>query len=136
MEYSKIFSKIQGAYEESFHFLKIFGIFGIKNQTRFRKLVAVFTVLAIVVYVLASLVFGYTSVKDFGRFVEHTTIFVSVIEVTVRLINMAVHQRKIVEIAESFQEVKKFDEDDIVKKAEISLNRCLTDEYLLSNVNF
>jgi hypothetical protein len=125
MENCKIFSKIHGAYEESFHFLKFFGIFGIKNQTRFRKFVVVFTVLAIVVYVLASLYFGYTSVKDFGQFVEHTTISVSVIEVTVRLINIAVHQRKIVEIAESFQELKKFDEDGIVKKAEISLNRML-----------
>jgi hypothetical protein len=43
--------------------------------------------------------------------------------VVVRFINIAIHRRKIVEIAELFQELKKFDENEIVKKAEFSLNR-------------
>jgi hypothetical protein len=100
--------------------LKIFGAFGVKNQTRNRKLATFFTLLAIIVYPLVSLIFGYTSVQNFAQFVEHTTIFMGIFEVVVRLVNIAVRKTKIVEIAESFQELKKFDENEIVKNAEIS----------------
>jgi hypothetical protein len=123
MDNSKIFSKIHEGYKDSFQFLQIFGIFGLKQFKRDRKLVAVFSTLGIVVYPIISLIFGYTSIQNFGQFVEHTTVFLGIFEVAARLINLAARRTKIVEIAESFQELKKFDENGIVEKAEKSLDR-------------
>ncbi len=123
MENSKIFSKIHEAYKKSFQFLQIFGIFGMKQFTRGRKLVTIFAILWIIVYPMISFIFGFTSIQNFGQFVELTAMFIGFFDAVVRFINIAIHRRKIVEIAESFRELKKFDENGIVKKAEISLNR-------------
>jgi hypothetical protein len=125
MDDSKIFSKTHEASEESFRKLKIFGAFGIKNQTKDRKFVVVVSILWIIVYPLISTIFGFTSIQNFGQLVEHTTSFMGTFEIVVRLINLTIWKTKIVKIAESFQELKKFDENGIVKKAEISTKRML-----------
>ncbi len=76
MDNSKIFSKIHETYKESFQFLQIFGTFGMKQFTRDRKLVTIFAILWIIVYPLISFIFGFTSIRNFGQFVELTTMFI------------------------------------------------------------
>jgi hypothetical protein len=125
MDNSKIFSKIHGAYKDNFRKLQVFGIFGMENHTSSDKLVRVLITLVIVVYPMVSLTFGFTSIQNFAQFVEHTANFLCIADAFLRFINIAFWKNKILEIAELFQELKKFDENDIVKKAETSLKRLM-----------
>jgi hypothetical protein len=121
MDDSKIFSNIHGAYKESFEILQGFGIFGAENMG---KLWTTFIVM-ILLYPPLAFIFGYKSIDRFGDFVEHTAVFVLLFGVFVQLVNVGIRQNKIIKIAELFQELKKFDESDIVKKSEIFLERTM-----------
>jgi hypothetical protein len=64
-----------------------------------------------------------SSIKSFGEFVEHAAVFVGIIDACIRLINIRIWKNQIIEIATSFKELKKFDENEIVKKREIFIKR-------------
>jgi hypothetical protein len=121
---SKIFSKSHEAYEGSIKKLQIFGIFE-KDHSKSKMMITIFILTAIILYPMTSLLLGLKSIENFGEFVEWATLFVGISDVAFRSINVAVHQTKILEIAELFQELKKFDENEIVKKIEISLKKVL-----------
>jgi hypothetical protein len=124
MDDSKIFSKTHEAYKESFEILEDFGIFGTGNPTKMEKLWKVFISIVILYPPLAFLL-GYGSVESFGKFVEYTALFVALFDVAVRVTNARIWQNKIIEIAELFQELKKFDESEIIRKSEITLKRVM-----------
>jgi hypothetical protein len=121
---SKIFSKVHEAYEGSIKKLQVFGIFE-KDHSKSKMLITIFILTAIIVYPMTSLLLGLKAIENFAAFVEWATLFVGISDVAFRSINVAFHQTKIVEIAELFQELKKFDENEIVKKTEILLKRVL-----------
>ncbi len=121
MDDSKIFSKTHGAYRESFEILQDFGIFGAE---KIGKLWTAFTIM-VLLYPNVAFIFGYKSISRFGDFVEHTATFVLLFGVFVQLINVWIRQNKIIKIAERFQELKKFDENDIVRKSELLLERTM-----------
>jgi hypothetical protein len=94
----------------------------VKNPNWKIKMWTVFVTI-LISYPSIVLILGYKSIENFDAFVEHTAIFVIVFNVLVQLINLKVWQNKIIEIATSFQELKKFDENDIVKNSEFFINR-------------
>jgi hypothetical protein len=124
MNDSKIFSKIHEAYKKSFEIFEIFGVFEVKNPNWKIKMWTVFITI-LMSYPSLAFILGYKSIENFGKFVEHTAIFVIVFNLLVQLINLKVWQNKIIEIATSFQELKKFDENDIVKNSEFFMNRII-----------
>jgi hypothetical protein len=124
MDDSKIFSKVHEAYKESFEILQDFGIFGSENLTKKEKLWTVFVVM-VLLYPAISFIFGYQWITNFGEFVEHTSMFIACVNILAQLVNMRIHQKKIIRIATWFQELKKFDENDIVKNGEFSMNRIM-----------
>jgi hypothetical protein len=122
MDDSKIFSKIHEAYKESFEIFEIFGVFEVKNPNWKIKMWTVFITI-LMSYPSLALILGYKSIENFDEFIEHTAIFGIVFNVLVQLINLKIWQNKIIEIATSFQELKKFDENDIVKNSEFFIKR-------------
>jgi hypothetical protein len=125
MDNSKIFSKVHEAYKESFEILQIFGIFGTKDPTRMGKLWSVFIVLAVLLCPFIALLLSHSAIKNFGEFIEHTAFIVTYFSVLVQLINIRFRQSKFIEIATLFQELKKFDENDIVRKSEFFMERIM-----------
>jgi hypothetical protein len=124
MDDSKIFSKVHEAYKESFELLQDFGVFEVDNLTRLGKLWTVL-ILMVLLYPIIAFIFGYQWITNFGEFVEHTSMFIACVNILVQLVNMRIHQKKIIQIATWFQELKKFDENDIVKNGEFSMNRVM-----------
>jgi hypothetical protein len=116
MDDSKIFSKVHEAYKDSFEILQIFGIFGTKDPTRVVKLWTVFIILATLLGPFIALLLSYSAIKEFREFIEHTALIVTFFSVLVQLINIRFRQSKFIEIATLFQELKKFDENNIVRK--------------------
>jgi hypothetical protein len=110
--------KTSEAYRENF---EVFGIFGMEQ---IGKMWTTFTIM-VLLYPNVAFIFGYKSIERFGDFVEHTAVFVLLFGVFVQLINVWIRQNKIIEIAELFQELKKFDENEIVKKSEFVLERTM-----------
>jgi hypothetical protein len=125
MDGSKTFSKVHEVYKESFEILQIFGIFGTKNPTRMVKLWTVFIILATLLGPFIALLLSFPSIKEFREFIEHTALLVTFFSVLVQLINIRFRQNKFIEIATFFQELKKFDENDIVRNKEIFMERIM-----------
>jgi hypothetical protein len=125
MDDSKFFSKVHEAYKESFEFLQDLGIFGTENSSKKRKLWILFIITLVIFYPNFGLWLGYGSVESFGDFVEQTVKCMALLDVTVRQINLKIWQKKIIEIAGSFQELQKFDEHEIVKKSEFALRHLM-----------
>jgi hypothetical protein len=124
MDDSTIFSKVHEAYKQSFEILQDFGVFGVKNPTKMRKLWNVFIIM-VLLYPIIAFIFGYQWIGNFGEFVEHTSMLVALVNILIQQINIRIHQSKIIEIATWFQELKKFDENDIVKKSEFFMKRTM-----------
>jgi hypothetical protein len=111
MDDSKIFSNTHEAYQESFQILQDFGIFGVDNPTKKTKLWLAVVRIVVFWYPIIAFILRYKSIDNFGETIEHTALFVSYIAVVVQLINIRIWKQKICEIATSFQELKKFDEN-------------------------
>jgi hypothetical protein len=89
------------------------------------KLCTVFIILATLLCPFIALLLSYSSIKEFREFIEHTALIVTFFSVLVQLINIRFRQNKFTEIATSFQELKKFDENDIVRNKELFMERIM-----------
>jgi hypothetical protein len=123
MDDSKIFSSTHEAYKENFQVFKMLGVFGIDNPTKKRKLWLIFIVIAIFCYPIATFIYGYKTINKFSEFIEHTAIFAGIIDTCIRLSNIKIWRKKIIEIATLFKEFKKFDENEMVRKKEVFAKR-------------
>jgi hypothetical protein len=125
MDDINFFSKVHEAYKESFEFLQDLGIFGTESSSRMRKLWIVFIITLVMIYPNIAFLSGYGSVENFAKFVEQTVKCMALLDITVRLINLKISQKKIMEIAGLFHELKKFDENEIVEKSEFALSHLM-----------
>lgn len=106
------------AYNDSFFWFFKLKAFTEPNESWKMKLWSTFFIFVAIIYPNIATSYGITTVETFRGLIQNTTMFVAVLVVSTRFFNVKWHQEKIIEIVVLFNEIKKHDEEDIVRKTE------------------